>query len=743
MSAARYDEEQQQQDKHAWDSPSSETQSSEADILGLLDVDPALNQKMHLVNNGIIATHAAYEFHPSYPKGLTVALYVGMLTGALFWGLSADVIGRRIAFNVSLFICSVFTIAAGASPSWISLGSFVAVSAFGAGGNMILDTTVLLEYLPSGKQWLVTWLAAWWGVGCTIAGLVAWGFMPNFSCGDPTVAPFTSCTRSNNSGWRYLMYTMGAMIFILSTARVTVIRLKETPKFLLGQGKDAELVEHLQMLAAKYKRPCPIDTAQLEACGTITSAHSTSGLGLGELWIHLRSLLATKQLVQLMIPLWLSWLMLGLAYPLFNVFLPSYLWSRGVKFGVTSTYETWRNYALAQVCSIFGPIVSGHMANCRIFGRRYTMVIGGLITSKFAQNVAYPCVIAFTLQIYAACLYGYTVEVLPSAHRATGNGVSVALHRFMGIMSAVIATKADITSSAPVFNVTIYESYNPSDTTTFALFAAAWRAMRPNTAPLFEHLYPCGLMIRPVGNGTSSSSIQNVPMHKIRLLSNTMSPVILRGFRHTLQEDIYIRKASELGLDHSLDLRDSPKAMPMHFDGMFKFEHQTDESTGKQIQVQKPPAYQLFTCQAAAPRGDGHTLFASSRLFFRHLPFPWTVERLLRVTWSLDTNDGYWSASPGNLPLVVRHPVTGLACLRWHEPWDARKTKFSTFKIVIDNEEPGLMDVVGALTYDYRVCVRFAWESGDVLVSDNISMLHTRTAYRRNCDRELWRIHCD
>lgn len=105
---------------------------------------------------------------------------MGMLIGALFWGFSADVIGRKLAFNVSLFICAIFTIVAGASPNWVSLGFFVALAAFGAGGNLILDTTVFLEYLPSNKQWVVTWLAAWWGVGCTVAGLVAWGFMRKF-----------------------------------------------------------------------------------------------------------------------------------------------------------------------------------------------------------------------------------------------------------------------------------------------------------------------------------------------------------------------------------------------------------------------------------------------------------------------------------------------------------------------------------------------------------------------------------
>lgn len=88
-----------------------------------------------------------------------------MLVGALFWGLSADVIGRRFAFNVSLMICSIFAIVAGASPNWIVLGLFVCLSAFGAGGNLVLDTAVFLEYLPSKYQWLLTAMASWWGLG--------------------------------------------------------------------------------------------------------------------------------------------------------------------------------------------------------------------------------------------------------------------------------------------------------------------------------------------------------------------------------------------------------------------------------------------------------------------------------------------------------------------------------------------------------------------------------------------------
>lgn len=179
------------------------------------------------------------------------------------------------------------------------------------------------------------------------------------------------------------MYTMGAMIFAMSLARVTVIRLKETPKFLLGQGDDAQVVENFQELASKYDRPCSLTVEQLEECGTINSAHSKSKFSIGEFWIHIRSLFMTKELTFTTLLIWLSWSMIGLAYPLFNVFLPSYLASRGIEFGVTSTYETWRNYALVQVCGIFGPMVGGHMANWRPLGRRYTMIIGAVVTSKY------------------------------------------------------------------------------------------------------------------------------------------------------------------------------------------------------------------------------------------------------------------------------------------------------------------------------------------------------------------------
>lgn len=84
------------------------------------------------------------------------------------------------------------------------------------------------------------------------------------------------------------MYTSGALVFVMSIARITVIRLKETPNSLLGERKDAELVEGFQRMAAEYNRPCSITVEMLEACGTVQSAHGKSKISVSELTVHFR-----------------------------------------------------------------------------------------------------------------------------------------------------------------------------------------------------------------------------------------------------------------------------------------------------------------------------------------------------------------------------------------------------------------------------------------------------------------------
>ncbi|KAF5695378.1 major facilitator superfamily transporter [Fusarium denticulatum] len=386
--------------------------------------------------------------HGGYTTGSTMALYAGLQMGALFWGFGADIIGRRIAFNTTLFIAAIATIVAGAGPSWVAFCAFVAFLGFGAGGNLVLDPTVMLEFVPAKQQWVITAMAGWWGVGQASAGFVAWGF---YSRNDWTcVATVETCTWQNNKSWRLIMFTGGALMFVMSALRILIIRFPETPKFLVTNGKEEELVDILQKLASTYKRPCSLTLEGLQACGTAhTPEHG-----------HVKGLFSTKKLALSTCLIWLSWTLIGLGYPLFFLYLPSLLSSRLPDYQPSFT-ETWRDYTITNICAIFGPLIAAGLAEVSFLGRRYTMAIGAVITAIFffcytiiktpAQNLAISSCISVCINLHYGTLYAYTAEVFPSEHRTTGNGIAVSLNRIMGLLSAVIAVTADTTTIAPLY----------------------------------------------------------------------------------------------------------------------------------------------------------------------------------------------------------------------------------------------------------------------------------------------------
>lgn len=215
---------------------------------------------------------------------------------------------------------------------------------------------------------------------------------------------------------------------MLSILRVTVVRLDETPKFLLTEGKDEQAVRVLQKIAKRYNRSCSLTLEHLQALGQ-TQHRSTTRAGLSqrlisprEVGFHFHGLFATRRMCLSTSLVWLSWLMMGLAYPLFNVFLPTYLASRGANFGQPSPYITWRNYTLNNTSSIFGPMLAGFMCRSGWFwGRRGTMIVGAIITMVFFfcytqvrtanENVGFTCAISFCVNVYYGTLYAYTPEV--------------------------------------------------------------------------------------------------------------------------------------------------------------------------------------------------------------------------------------------------------------------------------------------------------------------------------------------
>lgn len=119
----------------------------------------------------------------------------------------------------------------------------------GVGGNLPVDAAVFLECLPPNSANILSGLATWWSVGTLIASMLAWAFIPNYSCAVDAV----TCNKADNWGWRYLVLSLGAITFSMFLCRFFFFTLYESPKFLVSRGRQDEAVAAVQGIAHKNK----------------------------------------------------------------------------------------------------------------------------------------------------------------------------------------------------------------------------------------------------------------------------------------------------------------------------------------------------------------------------------------------------------------------------------------------------------------------------------------------------------
>lgn len=91
---------------------------------------------------------------------------------------------------------------------------------------------------------------------------IAWPLIANFSC-----ATSENCEKSDNMGWRYLLFALGGLSLFFWGLRFFVFTLFESPRFLSGIGKDAEAVEIIHKLARYNGKTTTLTVEELEAPG--------------------------------------------------------------------------------------------------------------------------------------------------------------------------------------------------------------------------------------------------------------------------------------------------------------------------------------------------------------------------------------------------------------------------------------------------------------------------------------------
>ncbi|KAB8303026.1 hypothetical protein EYC80_004480 [Monilinia laxa] len=417
------------------------------------------NDNLWPIVTSLIFTSITNEFAPKYPPLLTLAQNIGLLAGAMFWGFGCDIFGRRLAFNATLGITAIFGLIAAGSPNFAAIGCFAALWSFGVGGNLPVDSAVFLEFLPGSHQYLLTILSVDWAVAQVIANLIAWPLLGNLACQEDS-----TCTRSENMGWRYLLIVMGSISMIEFFIRFICFTIFESPKFLMGKGRDEDAVKVVQEVARRNGKQSNLTVTRLQECGTLPHINASASLSrkLHQMDLsHVRALFATKKLAFSTSLIMLVWAFIGLGYPLYNAFLPYIQATRGAEFGDGSTYLTYRNSLIISVLGIPGALIGGYLVEVPRLGRKGTLALSTMATGAFlyasttamtsTSLLGWNCAFNFCSNVMYAVLYAYTPEIFPTKDRGTGNALTATSNRIFGIMAPIIAMFANLETSAPVY----------------------------------------------------------------------------------------------------------------------------------------------------------------------------------------------------------------------------------------------------------------------------------------------------
>lgn len=123
-------------------------------------------------------------------------------------------------------------------------------------------------------------------------------------------------------GWRYFLITVGGVTLIMFMLRFVAFTVFESPKFLMGKGKDEEAVRVVHEVARRNGKTSSLTIEDLQACETLavatpaqvqTSTAAALKRNLQKIDAsHVKALFATRKLAFSTSLITLIWAFIGL-----------------------------------------------------------------------------------------------------------------------------------------------------------------------------------------------------------------------------------------------------------------------------------------------------------------------------------------------------------------------------------------------------------------------------------------------
>lgn len=164
------------------------------------------------------------------------------------------------------------------------------------------------------------------------------------------------------------------------------------------------------------------------------------------------------------------------------------------------------------------------------------------------------------------------------------------------------------------------------------------------------------------------------------------------------------------------------EAVPFHWDGAFL----------------KEPGILVFNCvDAPTLNSGGETLFCHTELVWNSLN---TAEQnLLRhVSVTYETKKLAHYGGSVTVPIVSEHPLTGRTVLRYAEPVSSEKNPVT--QKIHGKEGDEIRRLLKDLIYNPRNCYSHQWQSGDLIIADNRTLIHGRNQFSSEALRHFRRV---
>ena len=264
----------------------------------------------------------------------------------------------------------------------------------------------MLSYGQRNRR-LLPFLSIFQPIGVVVTTAIAYAFIPNYgcqpdftrkdelvSCNSPGLKPGQPCcSKAQNMGWRYTLFTIGAITMCVFILRFVVFRFQESPKYLVYRGHDDKAVEVLHNIAKFNGKECDVTLQTFES---LTDESDSVGSGAAMLGGGTKQLKATWfekfklelarykllfdgfAMTRLTVLVWLIYVCDYWGFTVAGTYLPEILSKKNGAIDLSLRF-TYRSYIYIYAPGIVGVLLGVLCYDLPRVGRKYTMVVASAL----------------------------------------------------------------------------------------------------------------------------------------------------------------------------------------------------------------------------------------------------------------------------------------------------------------------------------------------------------------------------